>query len=223
MFLNLFFVKTIVKIQKYPGQRLGYDYMGKKSKKKRARHTQQKKPTKPLLKQGWLSKLRSIFSPRGYFVGWLIVFLAVVTSYYTFAFKLSITPSIALDSLNPFSTPFILLNDSLLWINLVNPYKMTLYKVIVGNSSFDNCGTQLIKPSIPILTSGESTSFMLPFNQLIYIADQQYKYADVEINISYYPAFFPFFNIFERHYKKRFIAIPNKNGILQWEHKALSE
>ena len=81
----------------------------------------------------------------------------------------------------------------------------------------------MIYPSIPQLESGESTTFsLLLVNKLINNIGHV-KYADVEIVVFYYPAFFPSYKILEKKYRKRFVAYYSKNGTLQWEHKAKSE
>jgi hypothetical protein len=169
------------------------------------------------------SRLFPILSPTGKFGTGVMVLLALVTAYYTFSFKLSITPSTPLDPLDPFSTPFSLRNDSLLWINFINPYKCELKHVETDRYvKFSNLGTELIAPKIPQLESGEPTTFTLPFNKVIGNAGR-ITYADIEIDVSYYPAFSPSFKFLEKHYKKRFSTYHTKNDTLQWEHKAKSE
>ena len=197
--------------------------MGKRSKTKRAKHNQRINPRKPQKKQGLLSKLYSLLSPTGWLCALIVFFLTIVTAYYTFAFKLSITPSKPLDPTNPFSTPFVLRNDSLLWINLVNPNMYIENEIRTDKYiTFKGLGIHLLKPLIPKLESRESTSFIISFDTVFKNAGK-INYADIEIIISYYPAFSPSLKIFQREFRTRFVAYYSKNGTVQWEHKAKSE
>jgi hypothetical protein len=139
--------------------------MGKCPKKRHAKHSRKIVPRKPPKKQGLLSITFSLLSPTGWFCALIVFLLTFVTAYYTFAFKLSITPSKSVEISNPFSALFILRNESLLWINIVNPYECFLKQVKTDNNIifYDSTSTY-IKPSIPVLESGEPTSFMPSFN-----------------------------------------------------------
>jgi hypothetical protein len=150
-----------------------------------------------------------------------LAFLAVVTAYYTFAFKISINPSGSLDPSDPFATPFILQNDSLLWINLIE-YNFSIrkidtanYVVIKGIDIFPPINT----PPIPYLSAREKTTIILPFRNAI-IIPAPITYADIEIVVSYYPAFISFH---KKEKRMHFVAIKSINGTLHWVDKAMSE
>jgi hypothetical protein len=188
---------------------------------KSLKRQKQNQPNKGKSISRWLKWL----SPTSRFWTCVVLFLTLVGSWYAFSFRLSITPSNPLNSSDPFSTPFILKNDSLLWINIVNPYKCALnYVKTEKGVVFENCGTSLVKPSIPQLEAGEPTTFMLPIpiNKIIGNAGNIVN-ADIEIDVSYFPAFLPSFKILEKHYRKRFTTYQSKDGTLQWGHKAKSE
>jgi hypothetical protein len=186
---------------------------------KSQKQQKQNQPNKGNSISQWLKWL----SPTSRFWACVVLFLTLVGSWYAFSFRMSITPSNPLDPSDPFLTPFVLRNDSLLWINLVNPYKCKLNYVKTDRGGvFENCGTELVNPSIPQLESGEPMTFILPFNKTIGSIGH-IVYADIEIDVAYFPALLPSIKIFEQHYKKRFSTYISKNRTLQWEHKAKSE
>ena len=47
-------------------------------------------------------------------------------------------------------------------------------------------------------------------------------YADIEIIVSYYPAFFTPINILKKEHKTRFITFKTKDGTLRWVNVAKS-
>lgn len=142
--------------------------------------------------------------------------LTIITAYYTFVFKISIYPSGPLDASNPFATPFILKNDSLLWINKVRPYRLIIHKI---NNRSCKLNVNLVVPAIPQLTAGETTTFTLPVAEFEY-NDAPINYLNIEIVAFYYAAFIPFY---EKEKHTRFVTIRSKDGSLQWISKAMSE
>ena len=72
--------------------------------------------------------------------------IAAITAYFKFAVKLTILPSErSLDASNPFSTPFILKNESLLWITNVKPHQVISYNI---NDHSMKLNTNLVAPAI---------------------------------------------------------------------------
>lgn len=150
----------------------------------------------------------------------LLGFLAIVTAYYTFAFKISITPSGSLNPSDPFATPFVIQNDSLLWITNIKPYHCILRKVsTVNNEIFTNGNIIMELPSIPILESNEKTTILLPFRSVISLSSP-INFADVEIVVSYYPAFIFFY---KKEKRVHFVTAQSTDRTLQWVSKAMSE
>lgn len=171
------------------------------------------KPHKKQQSQSPKEKAKRMF---GILLAGFLAFLTIITAYYTFAFKLSILPSEPIDSTNPFATPFILKNDSLLWISNVRPHR-----VVIRNVNKFSCKikTELVAPPIPYIASGESTTFTLPVAEFVF-ANEPINYLNIEIVVYYYLAFIPFYRK-EKH--QRFVTIQSKNGKLQWISKAMSE
>lgn len=133
--------------------------------------------------------------------------LTIVLAYYAFSSKLSITPSGSLNPSDPFATPFVLQNDSLLWVNLVKPYHCSLRKITTEDYLvFQGIDTAIDAPPIPRLDPGESTAFFLPFRTVI-ILRAPINYADIEVVVSYYPAFIPFY---KKEKRVRFVTIKSK-------------
>lgn len=146
-----------------------------------------------------------------------LAFLAIATAYYNFAVKLSILPSeSSIDASNPFATPFILKNDSLLRIYNIKPHRLIIHKV---NNRSCNLNINLIAPAIPKHESGEPTSFSLPVTEFEF-NDSPINYLNIEIIVFYYPAYLPFYED-EKH--ARFVTIKSKDGNLHWISKAISE
>lgn len=184
------------------------------------KNIQQKERKRLIAQQASLSKFPwrwfAPFSPKGNFCAWLVLIVTCVTAYYSFAFKISVFPSGTIDPSNPFATPFILKNDSWLWINNVRPYRVIIHKV---NNYSCNINTNLVVPPISQLTAGETTTFTLPVAELEY-TKAPINYLNIEIVVFYYAAFIPFY---EKENHTRFVTIQSKDGKLQWTPKAISE
>ena len=142
--------------------------------------------------------------------------IAAITAYFKFAVKLTILPSErSLDASNPFSTPFILKNESLLWITNVKPHQVISYNI---NDHSMKLNTNLVAPAILFLSSGEPTTFSLPISEIVF--PERIFYLNIVIGVSYCPAFMPFY---KKEKKFRFVTIKDKNNRLYWTSKALSE
>ena len=131
------------------------------------------------------------------------VIFGLVTAYYKFAFKLSIFPSKPLDISNPFATPFVLKNDSLLWINNVRPYRVIIRNI---NKLTMKLNVELVAPPIPRLNAGETSTFILPVSKFVFTSEP-INYINIEIVVFYYPAFISFYKK-EKH--SRFVTIQSK-------------
>jgi hypothetical protein len=163
--------------------------------------------------QSQKEKVKHMF---GTLLAGFLAFLAIITAYYTFAFKLTILPSETIDAMNPFATPFVLKNDSLLWINKVRPHRLVIRNV---NKFSCKIKTELIAPPIPYIASGESTTFTLPVAEFVF-TNEPINYLNIEVVVYYYPAFIPFY---KKEKQQRFVTIQSKDGKLQWVSKAMSE
>lgn len=150
------------------------------------------------------------------FLSAFLAFLTIVTAYYTFASKLSVLPSGTIDASNPFATPFVLKNDSLLRINNVRPHRLIIRNI---NKHTMKINVELVAPAIPYLASGETTTFTLPVAELIF-ANHPINYINIEIGVYYYLAFIPFY---QKEKIMRFVTFESKDGKLQWISKAMSE
>ncbi len=159
----------------------------------------------------------ALLSPTGKIAATIALILTVVGSYYTFSLKLTIEPKESLDPSNPFATPFIIRNDSLLGVYSIN-LKTGIREVYAKGSDnkFSNFGTMTDVPPIPKLDSGEPTTFFITFP---FKTPSPITSADIEIMVSYRPVLLPF----NRNKSLRFVTIQAKNGTLHWVPKAISE
>lgn len=142
-----------------------------------------------------------------------IVF-AVICAYFKFAFKLSIIPSGPIDTTNPFSTPFILKNDSLLSIYNVRPHRCIIRNI---NKLSMGVNVNLVAPPISRLAPGESTTFILPISELVF--PEKIDFINIEIGVFYNPAFLPFY---EKSKYSRFVTF-QRGTKLEWISKSMSE
>lgn len=198
--------------------------MGKRrSKKKHSKHSRKTTPQKLSIKQGLLSKISSLLSPTGWFFALIVFLLTIVTAYYTFAPKLTVYPSEPNSSTDPFKTKFILRNDGYLWVNIIDPYKCIVNKLSGPNNKLININISMPITQIPRIESYEATSIYIPFNNYGIGTRGPINYVDVEIIVSYYPAFFPYLKIFNKEYRIRFITQQLTDGTLKWIPKARSE
>ncbi len=202
--------------------------MGKRSRTKRLKRNQdtniKPRTINNITKAKTPWPFLSLLSPTNKFWIGVALFVGIVSFYYAFSPKLSIHIGNTVDALNPFATQFILKNDSLLRVNIVDPYQCIMNKVSGERVKIN--GAKFIKdvPPIPFLEPNESTTFLLPFPNIKFVppTPRDIYYVDVEIIVSYYPAFFPQVNILKKEYRTRFITTKNKDGNLQWVHEAKS-
>ena len=149
-----------------------------------------------------------LLSPNGKIAATIALFLTVVGSYYTFSLKLTIEPKESLDPSNPFATPFIIRNDSLLGVYSIN-LKTGIREVYAkgSNNKFSNFGTMTDMPPIPKLDPGEPTTFFITFP---FKTPSPITSADIEIMVSYRPVLLPF----NRNKSLRFVTMQAKDGSL---------
>lgn len=144
------------------------------------------------------------------------VILGLIMAYFKFSTKLSILPSGPIDVSNPFSTPFILKNESLLPIYNVRPHRCIIRNI---NNRSMGINVNLVAPAITRIASGETTTFILPVSELGF-ENTQINYINIEIVVFYCAAFIPFYKK-EKHV--RFVTIKSKDGNLKWIPKSMSE
>lgn len=156
----------------------------------------------------------ALLSPTGKIGTAIGLFLAV----YAFASKISVTSSESLNPSNPFATPFIIRNDSLLSLKSVT-IKCGLRDVKCQGAYFDNCYSQTRLPPIPCLKTNEPTTFLVPFP----LRGFPVLSADIDIIVSYKPLWFPLWLPLKRQKVFRFSTCKSSNGTLHWIPRATSE
>ncbi|HOS76153.1 MAG: hypothetical protein KBC66_10420 [Kiritimatiellae bacterium] len=162
----------------------------------------------------WLKFL----SPTGQFMAGVALILTIIGTWYAFSPKLSVDLRDSLNPLDPLATPFSIRNDSLLSLNAVNIKTRILsastpkYDPAIVNSLLIDA-----RPSIPVLRSGESTTFFISADQASYEAP--FNRADVEIIVSYRPVMLPF----RQERATRFSTVNSIDGSIHWAQRATSE
>lgn len=154
--------------------------------------------------------------------GWKSVFyilgvLAALSGALSFLPKISVTSSGPLDSLNPFSAPFIISNDGILPIYSVNIH---IYPRNVRDASGAEVilkqGIKSSNPPIPIMAPGEKVTLGLPFP---FIFQAPLISADIEYVVIYRPDW-----IFWHQCKQfRFGLTKNSSGSYIWLPRGMSE
>lgn len=159
----------------------------------------------------------ALLSPTGKIAATVALFLTIVGTYYTFSLKLTIEPKESLDASDPFATPFLVRNDSLLGVYSIN-LKTGIREVYAKGSDnrFSEFATMTDVPPIPKLDPGEPTTFFITFP---FKTPSPITSADVEIMVSYRPVLLPF----KRKKSLRFVTAQAKDGTLHWIPKALAE
>jgi len=193
-----------------------------KRKERNRDKEQQPQPKDQGKKETSLLQWLGLISPTGKLAAAIALFLTVVGAYYAFSPKLSINPSNSLDPTKPFATPFVVKNDSLLPIKSIT-LKCKFRKITLQASDGDanlvgtkEAGFATNIPPIPILASGEESTFMLPYPPQF---AQPVKFADVSAEVTYSPALLPF----KKKALKRFVTVRAADGTFHWISKALSE
>lgn len=144
-----------------------------------------------------------------------LAFLTIITTFYSFAFKLYIFCDKPIDIMNPFSTPFYLKNESWLWITNVYPYKVIIRNI---NHLSMKINVNLIAPNIRHISAGETTTFTLPVHEVKF--PDKINFLKIDIGITYSPALIPFY---KKQKYVRFVTIQSKDGKLRWIPKSMSE
>ncbi len=142
--------------------------------------------------------------------------LSIIGTIYFFSPKIKIYPGEPLNPSNPFKTPFIIENQTILSIyNIEFSYVLRKIEAKESNQLIKNIGTLFISDPIPLLRGNESTTTFCASPKMLTPVTS----ADIEITVKYKPKFFPI----QKSLSMRFNTYPNKNGNLFWFPKALSE
>jgi hypothetical protein len=162
-----------------------------------------------------------ILSPTGKFAASVALILAIVETYYAFSPKISITPTELIDTLNPYSTPFIIKNESLLPLRSIEP--VWKFREIISKNGkpiyFNGPYVRTVSPAIPSLESGESTSIFLPELYKPIKEAKSLNHLDIEVVVLYRPYLLPY----KRSKELRFVTIKGAGNTFRWITKAISE
>jgi len=177
--------------------------------------TKKQAKTKTTLWQ-WLKLL----SPTGKLVAGVCAFLTIFAAYCPFYPKITVSSSYSLDPSTPLSTKLDVSNDSLMSIKNVKLICRNIKVKSEGGGMLKSEGTGALKtpqPPIPILSSGETTSFVMP---LIFTSfTSPVESADVTIIITYEHLLLPF----KREKFTRIVTEKDIYGKLHWTRKSTSE
>jgi hypothetical protein len=161
-------------------------------------------------KQGFWKKLLSLLT----YIG---LILSIVSAIYFFLPKIKIYTGDSLDPSNPFKTPFIIENQTVLPIyDIEFICGIRDVKAEKQNVTFQNLGTSFASDPIPILLGNESTTTFCAFP---FKTREPITSADIEIIVKYKPTFF----WKQTSLSMRFNALQNIDGNLFWFPKSLSE
>jgi hypothetical protein len=189
----------------------------KRRKKTRPPSPSQRLASPPSVECKGFRQWLGFLSPTGGVCAGIAFLLTLLGTYYTFSPKISVETGETANASNPFATPFLIRNDSLLGVYAIR--LRTSIRNLQAKGSGDEmneCGTGTDVPPIPKLDSGESTSFFVSFP---FRMTSPVTRADVEIMVSYRPALL----LSARSRRFRFTTVQTKDGNLHWVPKAVAE
>ena len=164
------------------------------------------------------SRLWAMLDPTGKVLAALGLLLAISGTYYTLNPKLTITATGALDPLNPYSTPFVIKNESVLPLYDIDPEWHYRTMSSENNSGLNN--SKFINNIVPVptLSPGESTSIFMP--TFIHFGGKagRVKYIDVSVTVKFRP-FIPV----PMSKGFRFVTVRTSDKAFHWLSKAISE
>ena len=179
---------------------------------------QQPPPAQKPKKTPW--QWLQLLSPTGKVVAGVCAILTLFAAYLPFYPKITVTSSYSLDTSTPFSTKFDVHNDSLLRINEIKPILNNVNYRMEGGGGMTSHPTAVVRttdPPIPYLSSGETTSFVLPLTHIKTTAP--IESADVTVRINYRHFLLPF----KQSKLARFVLEKGTDGSIHWAYKAISE
>lgn len=142
----------------------------------------------------------------------LSVILTIIAFFNSFYPKVSIATEASLDPLNPFRTPFIIENRSLLPIHSIE-CSFFIHNISAKKTKnlATNFTTQMANQPIKRLNAGEkSTAFVVfPFN-----FSSPITYGDIDVMISFRPAYWPW----RQEKIFHFVTEKDVNNNLRWLH-----
>jgi hypothetical protein len=191
--------------------------MSKRSKKQKNRSRKEPRPQLPAPQLPttktwkWLSWL----SPKSGILTGFALLLAIVTFYYTFSSKLEVGTDASLNPNDPFATPFVVKNHSLLSVGSLKQSCFLNFVLGAHGGVARNFTTRWDDLPIPNLEPLEETTFGCAY-PFIFLGP--ISYADIQVCISYRPALVPL----RQEKRTRFITVRGKDGILRWVKIALS-
>lgn len=175
-----------------------------------------------MLNKNHFSHIIAVLKPtwrRLFKIGSIILgIIGIIGTLYNFSPKLTIDSGDSLNPQDPFATRFSIKNDSI--FSLYSIHRKTFIRKlrtlkdgdVIGDSSLVG-----ILPPIPVLVAGEPSTFSVAADQIAY--DSPYCYADIEIVVSFRPAFLPY----RKTIAARFSTEKAIDGTLHWLPRAKSE
>lgn len=144
--------------------------------------------------------------------------LGIATGYLSLLPRITITQNQALDTSDPFSTPFVVSNDGPLGINDVKFVCWLQHVTLANNGDIGGFGTSSPALDIPDgMEVGEKTTLPCVFSNLFVSKDgtsagNLVTYADIVIKASFRPDF----ALWHLHRNTRFKTVKGSDGRLYW-------